>query len=251
MENSVLKKLFRRINRGLVLGIALVLIVVTYGAISCAGFEKKEMPRIEETVENYIEDIFALSDAIKTSEVGKPVPDSVKTELDGKIETFIDKYYSTSNAAQKTYGKRMYGSVEVEESLKSQLKELYGYSVISVKNTSDEKLWYGVSGSLLSGKYAHVSFTLAYEVEAIMTADMKLPFLGLTSFFSDYYDYKTEEGFEEFAPADGKLCKRLLQLEISGDMRLVREDGEWKIASVSDIMLYIVGDAETEYEEVQ
>ncbi len=217
------RKFFSRMNRGVALGLALVIITITYGAVSCSNFEKKELPRIDALVRGYVEEIFGLAEPMKNLKIGTELDDAAKKDLEAKAEALVAKYYSSSDAAVRTYGRNNYGGADFLIQMKNAASSAKAYRIRNITPLEPRYEYLSeVYGELLAGRYAEIRFDLRYRIE--IDSDPLIKFLMI-------------DGAGEYG-SDG-AATRLVDVEVNGTLYLIKENGEWLIASCTDLTMYL------------
>ena len=120
MKKSTL--FFRRLNRGLVLGIAVVLVLAVWTVISAQIFKRGEKPEIEKMAREYVSELAAFHadfDAQTCSHV------LTKAEMDARMKSFSDftKKYFAYRKSGTMHGVETMNIDEVEASYREYLSE--------------------------------------------------------------------------------------------------------------------------------
>jgi len=88
------KLFFHRLNRGIALGLAIVLAVVLYTVITNQTFKTADKPEIEKLMKDYLSDLAAFSVGFKGATEEHAMTDA---EIDARMKTFIsftDQYFA-------------------------------------------------------------------------------------------------------------------------------------------------------------
>lgn len=217
--NVRLKKMWKTSNRGLILGLILIVILVIYVSVDKITFNK-EKPIIEETLNTYVKE---LVEVIQTDEEfitsgSKWTSDSLN-ELKEEYQTVLNKYWTSTFYVDSNYswGQQSLAAsklvlndlFESQPPMDSEYISNVTYRITDLKITKN-----GPSG-------AKVTFDLQYTFEY----QGNITFFGFDGNINrpnDYYWTDTPSESPEKHGFNGSY-------RLSYD--LLREKGEWKISS--------------------
>lgn len=245
-------------NRGVALGLALVVILVGYSIVDGAIFENKHRGDIEELVREYGVDIIKINDAIKETKVGERLTANDIASMRAALEDVIGKYYTSSKDAFRTYGRNSRNGIELLEEFDESSAAMRGFKLESVEAMLPTVNSYGhiysdMNMSKLAGKFVHVSIYTNYEVTYITSDPEYMPFFGLGENkygIIEYYDEKSvaPDYTEDIPGKDGGIYRVKATIQVSGTIKLVREGGEWKIACTEWLSAYIMNSTKSPVE---
>ena len=135
MENKPkrFKKFLKRMNRGVAIGLALVIILVGYSIVDGAVFENKHRGDIEELVREYGVDVIKINEAIKETNIGERLTANDKAGMRVALEEVIGKYYTSSKDALRTYGRNSQNGIELLEKFDESASNIRGFKLESVE----------------------------------------------------------------------------------------------------------------------
>jgi hypothetical protein len=254
------KKFLKRMNRGVALGLALVVILVGYSIVYGAIFENKHRGDIEELVREYGVDIIKINDAIKETKVGERLTANDIASMRAALEDVIGKYYTSSKDAFRTYSRNSRNGIELLEEFDESSAAMRGFKLESVEAMLPTVNSYGhiysdMNMSKLAGKFVHVSIYTNYEVTYIISDPQSMPFFGIGDskyvIMEDYGEKAAapDYGYSEDIPGnDGGIYRVKSTIQVSGTIKLVREDGEWRIACTEWLSAHIMNSTQSPVE---
>ena len=169
--------------------------------------------------------------------------------MKAKLSDVVSKYYSTSKAAQLTYKDRSnrMGAQKMLDGFDEWAKTASVLHVESAEifETEDVDIYgninqnYNFYPEQKGVKYVEVYFS--FQMKVTMVSDTAAGF-GVYPFsnnggYNDYYPDKYPEmgGFEE----TGSTVRTFCTVNFSGRLILVRESGEWRLASTQGVSAYV------------
>ena len=249
-KHPKLWKLFKRMNRGLVLGLAVVLVMTVWLSASSAKVNK-DIPALKELTKQYLIDLFEINAAMNGEEVGKKVSDSAVTEMRTSLEKLVAEYYSDSKAAQLAYKgstAKINGTRLVDE-LSDWAKTARVFHVEKAEIVETEEATQ--SGYVVKNYYFYTT------QKATKYLEVEYSFEILTTVVTDdpnnvyAYPFSSKGGYPEYYADDkymggefgetsgGDICRADLTVTVSGRLIFVREDGEWKLACTRGTYAYV------------
>ena len=254
MENKPkrFKKFLKRMNRGVAIGLALVIILVGYSIVDGAVFENKHRGDIEELVREYGVDVIKINEAIKETNIGERLTANDKAGMRVALEEVIGKYYTSSKDALRTYGRNSQNGIELLEKFDESASAIRGFKLESVEVMLPTANSYGyvysdMNMSKLAGKFVHVNTYMNYEVTYVTADPDYMPFFGLGEnkygIIEDYNEKAVapDYGYSEDIPEkNGSIYRVKANIQVSGTIKLVREGGEWRIACTEWLSAYIM-----------
>ncbi len=243
-------------NRGVALGLALVIILVGYAVIDGVVFRNKHQADIEALVREYGSDIIRINEEISEAKVGEPLTENDKAGMRVALEEVISKYYTTSKDALRTYSRNSQNGIELLEKFDQNSSGIRAFKLESVEVNLpryDEYRYTDMNMSKLAGKYVHVNTYMDYEVTYITADPEYMPFFGLGENkygIIEYYDEKSvaPDYSEDIPEKDGGIYRVKANIQVSGTIKLVREDGEWRIACTERLSAYIMNSTKSPVE---
>lgn len=216
---------FRRLNRGLALGIVIILAVVLYAVITGQIFKNSDKPEIEKMVKSYLADLSAFHENFEEQKCGHLLTDE---EIRVRMKEFAD--FTDDYVAYKKSG-LLYGvSAQNIDDMESYYEEYLQHGIageilsltLEVQDTSN-----GITMTKTGPNSATVSVYLEglVQVCGIEYGSIYIPGGGIPdTVYTDEDLGAVEDPTKEY---EGRC---------NGYMRLYLEkiDGEWKIVYAAD-----------------
>lgn len=220
-----LKKSIKKSNRGLFLGLVLVIAVAVYTVIDNHNF-KSEKPAIEKQVTDFVEqigDYMVFGEEYRTTQTqkGKQLTDPEKEQYQSQWNKFIDQYW-----VYKDYSKNMY---------------FWGLTIAGMKNTYQDVLnqlpdeyvtsYNATVGSVSIKKAGPECATCEAQVNIIVQTTDNASFVmpGSTENFGNYgYEEYYDPIADEFVKSDDSQMLKY-SCDATFTFNLERVDGVWKI----------------------
>ncbi len=206
-----MKQFWKKTNRGLWLGGALLLITLAVIIVTSVLFAV-EQPVIRKQVKEYVSALIALNYAPEGAELNETLSDADKKAKEAALETLFKTYWDTEDTGA-TYG------VSVEE-----VREAFGILLSEALTTK-----------ILSGEVSisdrDISITAdgpGYATVSLYVDTLSVTYEGESGgiFIGDYSDYYYMD--EEIQAQDGEwIGTYILQLTLE----MHRAEGEWRIIS--------------------
>ena len=240
------RKFLKRLNRGVVLAIALIVVFVSYSIVDNAIFEGKDRGEIETLLREYGVDMIKVCGAPKGTNPGEPLTASEKDKMKASLEALVAEYYTDSKdsvimySSNSLYGSDTQNGVELIEKFDAKVDGTLPVIVESVELISmeDNGIFFnynGINMSRKAGKYVHAYMQVSYEVTYITSEPDCMPFFLIGD--SGYMGYEDIEG-EKGELGMSEFYRVKARLTFSGTVKLIRVDGEWKIACTENIYAY-------------
>lgn len=225
----------KRINRGIVLGVLLLVSVILFTVISNATFKSVERDRIIEMTEHYISDYTALL----ADHLGKPLGEALTEKETERIAsdfaTFADKYFVYKNKASAAgVSNNAKNMAEIEREYRDNLTAHIGRCQLLSMSLSSNKNWNGIEVKKAGPRNAVIAIDL--------TGVIKLSGDPTGLYFPGVYAYTQTVG-EFFIDENGNLVPvtppvpddTVFDSTCTGSASLFLEkvNGEWKIAYVN------------------
>ena len=249
-KHPKLWRLLKRMNRGLALGLAVVLVMTVWLSVSAAKL-KKETNALKELTKEYIIELFEVSAAMNGEAVGAPVSDSARAEMRESLNEIVKKYYSDSAAAQLTYkdSSSKVNGVRLVDGLDDWAKSAKMFHIENAEIIETEEMTsggyvirnYSFDATQKATKYLEVEYS--FEVIATVVTD-ELGYLNAYPFnqnggYPEYYSDDKYAGSDGGNFSKGDVCRADMSVMVSGKLIFVREDGEWKLACTRNTYAYV------------
>ena len=98
-KSTRLKRFFRRVNRGLVLGLVFGILLVVFVTVDTMKF-KEDTKEIQADIVSYITDIANLNGMFQSTQVGRYIDPGDRNILIAELENILDKYYADPEIAK-------------------------------------------------------------------------------------------------------------------------------------------------------
>ena len=220
------KLFFRRLNRGIALGLVIVLAVVLYTVITDQMFKKADQPEIEKMMKNYLSDLSEFHVGFEgTTEEHALTEEEISARMKA-FSSFTDKYFAYKKTGALS-GVSAQNIEEIESDYREYLESgIAGGKILSLSLEPIEGP-YGLSVSKTGPNNASVSMQIdgTVRIRGYKCDSIYCP--GQRGYYQDTYIW--EAGEEEADPEAGKATED--EGRCSGYMRLYLEkrNGEWKI----------------------
>lgn len=249
-KHPKLARLTKRMNRGLALGLAVVIVMTAWLSVSAAKL-KREEGALKELTKQYIIELFEVSRAMNGESVGESVSDSAAAEMRASLNEIVKKYYTDSAAAQLTYkdSSSKVNCIRLVDGLDDWVKSAKIFHIESVEITETEEVMsdgyvmknYYFYTTQKATKYLEVNFS--FEVLATVVTDEPgylnaYPF-GTRGGYVEYYSDDKYAGSEDGDVSKGDVCRAEMSVTVSGKLIFVRENGEWKLACTQHTYSYV------------
>lgn len=244
VKHPRLSKFLKRMNRGVALGLAVILLMTVWLTF-CAVRLKRDEPALKALTKQYLTELVEVSMLMNGSAVGSSVSDEVAAAMKAELSDVVAKYYSTSSAAQLTYRDRnnRMGAQAMIDGFDDWAESATVFHVESAEifETEDVDRYgnlnqnYNFYAEQKGGKYIEIYFS--YQMKVTVVSDMPESF--------DAYPFSEKGGYAEVYPdkypeygSAGTVCRSLLTVNFSGRLIFVREGGEWRLASTQNLRGY-------------
>lgn len=218
---------FRRLNRGLALGIVLVLAVVLYTVITGQMFKSADKPEIEAMAREYLSDLAAFHEGFDAQVCGHELTDG---EIDARMKefsAFTDSYFAYKKSGALS-GVAAQNIDEIKSSYRSFLREGTAGELLSL-TLAPQEVSYGLTVNKTGPQNATVSLYVEGLLQTRGVAYQSIYVPGASEDWSfaisqdGYYGEGTEAVVEDPSKVYESRC--------SGYMTLYLEkvSGEWKI----------------------
>ena len=240
----------KRINRGLALGLAVVLVMTVWLSASAAKL-KREEGTLKELTKQYIIELFEVSSAMNDEAVGGRVSDAATAEMRSSLNDIVKKYYSDSAAAQLAYkdNTSKVNGVRLVDGLDDWAKSSKVFHIESAEIIETEEMM--SDGYVLKNYYFYTTqkatkyLEVEYSFEVITTVVTdELGYLNIYPFsekggYPEYYSDDKYAGSEDGDFSKGDVCRADMTVMVSGKLIFVREGGEWKLACTQYTYAYV------------
>lgn len=223
-----MKKVLKKLNRGLILTLIVAIIFAIYVMYDNKQF-KKEIPVIEQVVSEYITEYSkAMITPTGMSEINKNYGEADYKAQHDNIVSVIDKYWTQHSATDYSFDNDRNMS-SFKSSINGYLKQRYNPLTINLKSVDIEKVAAKrVSKSAPGFASAEVEFSYKANVE-----DASFGYYDLLPIFMDNYsdmygwEMPAMDEDEEFPVVE----EDRIVTQIS-EIKLMKIDGEWKIINI-------------------
>ena len=210
-------KFLRRVNRGIVLAIVMLIGLSGYLTVDSLAF-KDEREAIKQVLENYAEDManmVLLPEQYR--EIGVSAPDSVIEEKNKKNKELVGKYFMNSTTGYSW-------NWNIRDSVTSNLEEMHTYN----QETGNKIKSYDAALNRIKNVTKHGSSLVTVEVIFNLSTTATQSAQIFRFFYNDggYYHYE-KIGSEE--PAEMTFSTQKTEMTFSCEM--TKKDGVWKISN--------------------
>ena len=251
-----LKRIIKRMNRGLALGLAIVIVMTVWLSVSAARV-RRQTPELRAMTREYLTELIEISALMNGDEIGKGIPSATRTAMKNALGGIVDKYYTDSKAAQRAYnsGNSKKSGMKLIDEFLNWSK---GSSVIHLHSAEikEEEIVlesgrihrnYSFEPEQKAGKYLEVWFT--FEMKVVYDTDSPADFsvypFSVKGDYPEYYgekygDYVDKDG-DGSEDIKGQSVRVDTTLNVSGRITFVFEDGSWRIACTQGFNAYVSG----------
>ena len=238
MKKENCKKMLAKINRGLVLGLVLVIALAAFITVDTAAFNKSK-PRLRDMVVGYLGDMLALNDLIETSDIGCAISETDAASIKAGFHEVISKYYGDPAEAGKITVYKSHTPDEIEAQLDKWLRMTAAFELDEAKLLPEDE-----KASILfireGQKYARVQIECLPLELTVTASTMEARNKSVDLFIGAGPNYHMDMIFE--APTEYLKTFSVRRI-ITGSLYLFNDDGEWKIL-MSEFLVYDDPDAE-------
>lgn len=216
------KRIFKRLNRGLILGLVLLIGLVIYVNIDNANF-KKEMPVIQETLNQYLEDCADIAIwSPQYQKLNKIVPADIVDQTKAKGDAVFNKYW-VSSQGENEYGTKSELVKRYQELLQRNAEGI-GYI------TKWSATLNGMPNIIKSGP-RDATVTINYtQVVEFVGAPVINSMMG--TIFPEEYTFSKEDNADD---SDFAKAKRLTSNSYNLNLEMTEVDGVWKIVKAGSM----------------
>ena len=227
---------FRRLNRGLALGVILVLAVVLYTVITGQSFRSADKPEIEAMAETYLSDLAAFHVNFEEQVCGHELTEE---EIDARMKEFSDfiaPYFAYKRSGALS-GVAAQNIDEIMSAYREYLKEGTAGEILSLELTMQEAP-YGITITKTGPRNATAFLNLDGVLQTRGIAYQGLYVPGSSENWSYIIapdGYYQEDGASQEDPS------KIYESRCAGCMMLYLEkiDGEWKIVYVGNAYISV------------
>ncbi len=218
--NVKFKRLSARTNRGIILGIILLVLLISFvvidGAIFRAGTKKIRADLIE-----CITKTAELNSLLDQERIGERIGDEDRAEMADGLNAIFETYYADPSLAERITVYDGYDSAETMKELLQWFDRTAGMVVTEVR-VLDTREEFQITFERQGYRFARVQINdLPVEMDLRTAVPSPEPFLGGGP------SYLIDRIEPEGSPVFGK--KKTLKFFLSGSVYLTLTDGEWKI----------------------
>ena len=238
MKKENCKKMLAKTNRGLVLGLALVIALTAFIAVDTAAFNRTK-PELRDMVVGYLDEMLALNDLIETSDVGCVISETDGAAIKEGLNGIIDKYYADPAEAEKITVYKSFTPSEIEAQLDKWMRITSAFELDEAKLLpEDEKT--NILFIREGHKYARVEVEYLPVQLTITASTMEGRNKSIDLFLGAGPNYHMDMIFD--TPTEYLKTFSVRRI-ITGSLYLMNDDGEWKIL-MSEFLVYDDPDAE-------
>lgn len=251
-----IKRFLLRMNRGLVLGLVLILIMAIYVATTNAIFNKETKPALRSLSRSFVTDMLKSGEPMKQMALGEPLTAAVKQAVRNEYLKTFDKYFDTNPQNKKAGGFRtnvegLEKWLERADSCRILNVTMVTYSYLS----EDEQ----IHVTKLGNDQARVEFQkVSVRVQFVGAHWEDFAYFSPSSKWSledvmISQDKNTNEGDKTENPTETKdLYTFTVNISIGGTLFFEKQGKEWKIISTRNLYMHTPQVAEKEpYQEKQ
>lgn len=220
-KSTRLKRFFRRVNRGLVLGLVFGILIVVFVTVDTMKF-KEDTKEIQADIVSYITDIANLNGMFQSTQVGRYIDPGDRNILMAELENILDKYYADPEIAKMITVYDGYDKNEILPWLNEWFDKTAGFKLMSA-SIDDESDDFSIAFQKQGSGFALVQLndlpiTIEIEENYRNTVDI---FLGA----GPSYLIDPRGGAYDFVSP----IVRERTIYISGSVYVALVDDEWKI----------------------
>lgn len=220
------KRFIRRVNRGVVLGLVLGVLLVGFVAADALKF-KKDTEKIRENIVSYISDMVQLNATLNSSGIGKSISYEYRSAMRSGLDEIFAKYYADPALADKITVYSGYDSEGVAAALGDWFNRTAGFKLVSAEvdgESSDFRIKFERQGY----RYAYVQLN---DLPITMTL-IEARSNGVDIFLGGGPSYLIDPIYPDTEEICGSENEKTVY--VSGTMYLTLVDGEWRIL-MSDV----------------
>lgn len=249
-KHPKLTKFLRRMNRGLALGLAVVLIMAIWLGVSAARIRGDEA-ELRELTKRYVTELVEISSLMNSGEVGDRVSEDTAAAMKGELSDIVARYYSSSKAAQLAYRDNTYRT--------SGQKLVDGFDEWSrtadVFHLEEAEIFEKDEVDHYGNAYPNYTFYVeqkgAKHLEAYFSFQMKVTLVSRDPYSFNVYPFASKGGnYAEYYPdekypdqsfdkVEGGIYRSNATVNVTGRLIFVREGGEWKLACTQHVSAYV------------
>ena len=219
-KSTRLKRFFRRVNRGLVLGLVFGILLVVFVTVDTMKF-KEDTKEIQADIVSYITDIANLNGMFQSTQVGRYIDPGDRNILIAELENILDKYYADPEIAKMITVYDGYDKNEILPWLNEWFDKTAGFKLMSA-SIDDESDDFSIAFQKQGSGFAFVQLndlpiTIEIEENYRNTVDI---FLGA----GPSYLIDPRGAYDFVSP-----IVRERTIYISGSVYVALVDDEWKI----------------------
>lgn len=222
-----MKKRWKKINRGLLLGAVLLVGLVGFIVFKEVQF-RQELPKIRESAEAYVQDLLALNVSLEGEELGKDLTDEQRAQKQAALEKLISERMTTGDNSTGN-GYDVFSASELRANYEEMLE---GAPATLFRNLEFDIPENRIEVTAEGNDYAYVSIYLQnISVEACGMIDQMFGGESTKYYYDvEIYDKEIAEG-EEF---ENYIDKTWYTCTFGGNamLQMQRVDGEWKVTGV-------------------
>ena len=238
-----LSKFIKKLNRGLVLALVIVLAMTVWLTASAIRL-RRETPALRAMTREYLTELVEVNALMNGETVGKEISNETAEAMKDAMSGIVDKYHSISRAAQRAcnlYSSRKSGPQLIDElsswTIGAKALHINSFEITELETvTNNGRVMYNYSfePKAKAGKYLEVWFSFEAQVE-YETIDPST-FEAFPFNTKIYYEIYGDKYFDAYGePTDGGVYLVDATIQISGRIVFVRENGEWRIACVQNM----------------
>ena len=245
-----LTKFLRRMNRGLALGLAVVLIMAAWLGISAARL-KSEEAELRELTKQYLTELVEISALMNENEIGGRVPEKASAAMKGELSDIVSRYYSSSKAAQLAYRDNTYrtsGQKLVDgfdewsrTATVFHLEEAEIFEKEEVDHYGDVYQNYTFFVEQKGAKHLEAYFSFQMKVMLVSGDPYSFNVYPFAEKGGNYVEYYPDEKYpdQSFDKVEDGVYRSNATVNVTGRLIFVREGGEWKLACTQHVGAYV------------
>ena len=223
-----MKKWWKKVNRGLLLGAALLVGLIGFIVFKEIQF-RQEVPKIQETAEAYVQEFLALNLSLEGEELGVALTDAQRAEKMAAMDRLIADYMATGDGTIGNYHVLTAADIRAnyEETLKVVPLALYRDLDFEIPENRIDVTSEGNDYAVVSIYLQNISVEACGKFEQMFGGEpIKFYDYGLEVYDKELIEVEPEEGtVDEFLDTSWKACTYggnvMLQMQ--------RVNGEWRI----------------------